>query len=667
MARFSIPSAVDLYRYVFEDFRGVDLTSTPAAISERRSPEAPNMIRDIPGKVRKRQGYQKTGTYAGRINGVFRLNDRVIIHAGDKLYFNGEEIYSGIADELSCGKQFRDKLLILDGKKALVYGEFEEEKENSTEESGTEESGQVNGTTGDDQTGEGSGAEGDSTGTDEEEPVMTYQVKALEDIAYVPTIIISRDPTKGGGATLEPINLIGRKFTESFRGTSTDKIYHLTTDSLAEDKVTVRILKSEGEWEDKTEDVDFTVDREAGTVTFQEAPGTSPVSGADNVEITAAKEREGYRDRINLCRFSCIFGINGAANRVFVSGNPDMKNSDWYCSLDDFTFFGDTWYSVLGQEDSAITGYSVINDKLAAHKSSSEEGRNIILRKGELTDSGVSFPVTGTLIGRGAFGWQTFGYLGDEPLFLTDLGVMAITAADLTGEKYSQNRSYYINGVLTEEAGLKDSYAFVWRDFYLLSVGNGRVYILDGLQKQYEQYSPYSSYQYECYYWDHVPARVMWEDETGALCFGDKEGNTFRFYDDKYDQASYNDDGAAIAARWDFPDLPGKLFFKNKTFRRGAVMLAPAIATGVEVYVQKKGIWSHIFSSGAKALYFDFTYINWEKINFSSDDTPRTMNFKMKIKKVDKVRFSLRNEAYNEPFGVYMFALEYTQGSYYKG
>lgn len=51
--------------------------------------------------------------------------------------------------------------------------------------------------------------------------------------------------------------------------------------------------------------------------------------------------------------------------------------------------------------------------------------------------------------------------------------------------------------------------------------------------------------------------------------------------------------------------------------------------------------------SGARAMYFDFTHINWERINFSTDDTPRTIGGKIKIKKVDKVAFSLRNEQLN--------------------
>lgn len=628
---FNIPASPARNVVEISTFKGVDLNSSPSNVETYRSPNAPNMMRDVPGKVRKRQGYEKIGAYGGRINGVHILRDvekgveKILTHAGTKLYLDGAAIYSGMADDRSVGRQFYGKLFIFDGKKALCYGEFEK---------------------------------ADKT--------KAFMVKALEDAAYIPTVIISRKPS-GGGTTLEPLNLIGRKWKESFLSDGTSKVYQLTTKELDADKVTVRIMTKEGEWTDKTEGTDFTVDRKAGTVTFTTAPGESPVTGYDNVEITAAKTREGYADKINKCKIISLYGVNGATDRMFISGNPEYPNQDWYCKLGDGFFWGDLWYSTLGQDGSAVVGYSIINDRLAVHKSDAEEGRNVILRKGEMDGKDATFPIVGTLSGRGALGSHAFGYLGSEPLFLTDIGIMAITAADLTGEKYSQSRSYYIDNALTAEKNLQDAFAYVWRDFYLISMGTGRVYLLDGLQKSYEKNNPYSNFQYECYYWENVPARVFWEDSEGRLCFGDDKGNIFRFFDDVTAQKSYNDNGAAIPARWDTPDLSGKLFYKNKSFRRVDVMLAPAIATGVKVLAQIKGIWNEIFDSGVSAKFFDFNYLDFDAFNFSTDDTPRTIGSKIKIKKVDKVAFSLRNEKKNEPFGIYRFAVEYTEGSNYKG
>ena len=83
----------------------------------------------------------------------------------------------------------------------------------------------------------------------------------------------------------------------------------------------------------------------------------------------------------------------------------------------------------------------------------------------------------GALQGAGALGKYTFAYISSEPVFLTRLGVYAITPADITGERYAQNRSFYINKALQEEANPEEAYGFAYKDFYLLSL-NGTVYLL---------------------------------------------------------------------------------------------------------------------------------------------------------------------------------------------
>ena len=88
MAQFTVPSQSSKYSTVVEAFRGVDLNNSPSNVGKSRSPEAPNMIRDQVGKVRKRTGYTTKVTASGgaAINGVHRLGDVLFIHAGTKLY-----------------------------------------------------------------------------------------------------------------------------------------------------------------------------------------------------------------------------------------------------------------------------------------------------------------------------------------------------------------------------------------------------------------------------------------------------------------------------------------------------------------------------------------------------------------------------------------------------
>ncbi len=255
---------------------------------------------------------------------------------------------------------------------------------------------------------------------------------------------------------------------------------------------------------------------------------------------------------------------------------------------------------------------------------------------------------------------DTFCRTDKEPLFLTDRGVFAITAEELTGEKYSQERSYYIGSAIREAEDRSAASACIYGDFYAMAL-DGTVYLLDLQQKTYEKNSPYSSFQYECYYFPDIPARVMFTDKDGALCFGTADGKLCRFASDPDSPASYNDDGEAITAYWDTADFDGNLFFQTKSFTGVAARLAAAPVTGVKIYALVRGIWKQVYDAKSKARYLSFDYIDFAKFTFSGDQTPRTLYGKVKLKKVDKVRFRLRNDEVNEPFGLYAFGVQYKE------
>lgn len=621
MAQFSIPAAEPKYSATIEYFRGVDLLNSPSNVDESRSPAAPNMIRDQVGKVRKRMGYttRATAPNGSRINGVHFLNGERLIHAGTKLYkLSGTEwteLADDMADTLSKSFSFDGKLYLLDGNTYRVYDGIE--------------------------------------------------VKAVSEEAYVPTIIISRN-TEGGGVSYEALNLLGLAWKESFLGKADVKAYQLTTVELGEESVKVEILDADGEWVEKTEGTDFSVDREAGLVTFVTAPGESPVKGQDNVRITASKAREGYADKINKCRVFAVYGVGGAEDRIFLSGNPDEPGQDWYSGFEDPTYFPDTAYTKVSRDGSAVEGYAVLGNTLATFLQGKGVGRNAVVRTGSLDENGEAlFRITNTLLGEAPVAPHSFAYLGKDPLFLTGRGVYAITAEELTGEKYSQERSYYISSALAEYEAGEEAFASVYRDFYVLSIG-GNLYFLDGQQRSYEKDRPYSSYQYEAYYWPDIGARLTWT-EDGALWFGTEDGKLKEFARNVDDPESYNDDGAAIDAYWETSDFDGKTFFKNKTFTAVSVRLAAAVLTGVKIYAQRRGIWKLVYDAKERARFFDWNYIDFSKFVFSSDWTPRTLSGKVKIKKVDKTRFRLQNSEKNEPFGIYAFGVEWKEpGSNYK-
>nr|MCR5256093.1 hypothetical protein [Acetatifactor sp.] len=147
------------------------------------------------------------------------------------------------------------------------------------------------------------------------------------------------------------------------------------------------------------------------------------------------------------------------------------------------------------------------------------------------------------------------------------------------------------------------------------------------------------------------------------LYFGDDNGNLFRFYDTPDDPDVYNDNGAPIYAVWETKDIDGGSFFKYKTFKYLAVQLASALRTSVRISYLKKGVWTLLKEDSLTATYLMFSKLVFSRFSFSSDNTPRTVSTKMRIKKIDKVRFRFENDTVNEPFGVFNYALEYTVNS----
>ena len=142
-----------------------------------------------------------------------------------------------------------------------------------------------------------------------------------------------------------------------------------------------------------------------------------------------------------------------------------------------------------------------------------------------------------------------------------------------------------------------------------------------------------------------------------------------RFYTDEKDLNSYNDNGKAIPAKWQTPDISGKLFYKNKTFRYVGLRVTPARSSSVIIEAEKNGVWEEVKADYAKIKYFSFEGLTFARtqgdhpqFTFQCDKTQKVITTKTRIKKVDKVQFRFSNSEVNEPLGLNNFALEYTQG-----
>lgn len=557
-----------------------------------------------------------------------------------------EKVYSDANQARSQSWQLNDKLVILDGKNIFLY-----------------EFGQA--------------------------------LKSITSgIGYIPTITRSKNPTNNqgepsGGTSFDALNLVQPAFIESFVVTEDTKTYawfNLSLHNLDAKNFIVEVLDENGNWVKQTLNQDYYQNFSNGYVFFLQNhyPGVSPVPGEDNVRITAYKTIDGYADRITKCTVGTLFGVGGAANRLFLSGNPDHPNWDFYSGQFDPTYFPDTGYSVLGSASSAIVGYATVNNYLATFKDEYDPAQNVTIREGDLItdDNGIdrpAFKIINTLQGNGAVAPYSFAYLQTEPLFLTRSGICAITPQDITGERYSQNRSFYLNGKLTKESDLEDAVAVIFNDQYVLAL-NRKLYILDGLQPMRTDKSmPYSTRQYAGFYCTNVPASCIWVDDQ-ALWIGTYNGKVCRFDNDIESLESYNDDGEPIYCCWETPDLDGRLFYKNKTFRYFAIRIMNALRTSCGLLYKKPSIvidedtgeeiekaWTLIKKDAATGTIFDFNFIDFARFSFNTDMTAKVVHAKVRVKKVDKAQFKIENDAKNEPFGLFDLALEYIESGNYKG
>lgn len=631
MAQFPVPKSPARSTITMSVFQGADFTNSPGNVSLTQSPNCINMIRDVPGKVRKCMGYKKIEEFSNKstVNGYHRLvgSEYAIIHCGTNFILctqGGTHIDGGTTRETvlttnannakSHSWQFGESLYIQDGIRLYKW--------------------------------------------DGGKSIQVVS-EIEDDVAYIPTVSIATDPM-GGGQMYEDVNLLGNKFKQLFYSEETSTEYHLLFTDLSENYIKVRVLDDEGNWVEKTKGSDYTVDFQNGVIHFLVAPGKSPVEGEDNVEITAAKEFEGYADRINNCTIGYRYGVNGGVDYLFVSGNDSNINYDWFCSVNDPTYWPDTNYSVIGSSESRIMGYTTFNGKLATFKDDEEPEMNIVLREGTTLENKTVFRVCNALRGEGTISKECFGYLANEPLFLTKLGVYSIASQDITGEKYGQLRSFFLNGKLLKEDKLENAFSFVYNDFYWLCI-NGVCYILDGLQPlTTDPAAPYSTRQFAGFYRTNVPATCMWE-HNGALYFGTRFGTVHKFYTDYTSLMAYNDDEKPIEAVWETADISGNLFYKNKTFRYIAVRVMAALQTSIAIYAQKKGVWTFVKEDEMEGRYLSFGNIQFSKFTFSSDMTDQIVASKTRLKKIDKVRFRFVNNKYNEPFGLMDVGLEYVQ------
>jgi len=594
---------VQLYTTGYAGFKGVDFSSDPAKVSASRSPDAINLISDAGGWPEKRPGWRTLLTLPGSVNGIFSYKaggaETLIAHAGTGLYRFTE---GGESELLLSGLSDHPSVAMISGEKLYIL-----------------------------------------TGGDY---VVYDGSTAAEVTGYIPLTTFGRAPA-GGGTAYEPVNLLQPKRQNSFLSDGTSKVYQLDTDGIdGVESVTVNGAAVTG----------YTVNASAGTVTFGTAPAGPQVAGRDNVFILFSKTVAGYRDRIAGCT---VMGEYQGA--FFATGNPAQPAFDYRSALSDPTYFPDTGYSRIGMDQAAIMGYLKIGAYQAIVKEESGMDTTIFLRKAAVMGSETVFPVEPGLSGIGAVSNRGFATLIDEPLFLTRLGVYAVTTSEVTFERTMRDRSYFINARLKTE-DLKNAILAPWNGYLLIAVPGGRMYVLDGKRDLSEKSGRFDS-GYEGYFWENMPASCL-SPMGDRLYFGCADGRICKMNTDVEGIDRFSDDGDAILARWSTKADDDGDFMKRKTLKKkgAGVMIKPYTRSSCKIYLRTEKDFGKLARQSTMDI-FDWEDIDFERFTFSATDAPQVVPLKTKVKKYITLQIIVENDQANEGFGVYGIIKRYTRGS----
>ncbi len=544
-----------------DEFRGVDFTSSVLDVDKRRAVSAKNLLPEA-GRNVKRPGWMQVHLLEGCIHGMWTFTrgdtEELIVHAGSGLYEVYEEggvsksrAVRGCTELLGDGDSeafFYGGRMYLTGHKAyLVYGSWDGGETYELREVAEDEDTYV--------------------------PVTTIGINAVGEVD-------DEGNVKDTRVSWEPVNRLTSKRKNRMMGKNAETAsWYLDsgvdwTNQNQNCDVTVEVetrmgvdimtyrLESRLHLEGVTfeNDLVFTSDAlpegftkgavggkvygGANTTTivlnFKTPP---PLEGEDNITVTFVKAVEGHAESIGKCRFGVLYGAGGNADRLFLSGNPDTPEMEYYSYWRDPTYFPDNHYNRVGTSYSAVTGFARVSDGvLAAFKEDDRQEPTIyyhtateeeVYSKSELQRVDFVLTTQSGNIGEGIVSRRASVDFFGDPLILSENGVFGIvmrqnlTVADRYAAERSRNIREKLKQIGTSKAPspTKRAVGVVYENKYWLFVG-GVCFVADeGYTFKPKEAS--GGYQYEWWYLDNIPA-VSAAVMGDALWFGTEDGRVCR-------------------------------------------------------------------------------------------------------------------------------------------
>lgn len=540
MAQMSVPAEPSYKTTSYNGLKGADFSNDPSLVARNHSPDLLNMISDNGGSPIKRKGWEVTDTVQGVVRNIWHFqmfgkvwhvvavyNDAVglVIY---EMTSDGSMTYK--ADHEStlppCGFFFQSQDESKTGFYVFVRNRvFMLRPTNET-----------------------------STQLTVTEPNVT--------------IPVARELTnfRGEGGITYGFNLLTSKATYKFcdgRATTfTPRHYWVFPENSPfsiNSIESVKLLKTDGTWEDITSDTSKYSIGSTGRSLYLQTDTYVSDTTMNIIEVTVKINGiDALANRAKICACNCATVYSQmTAGQVFVSGNPIYPQYVWYSELDDPTYFPDVNYLFVGGAGTKVKGMIPFNSQIAVFKEPSvTESTIFMLNYTTATDQKVAadgttstetrdvYQVKHGFTGIGSLSADTVFSLGDEPLFLSQHGIMGMVSNAINSANAVKSRSDFLNPRLIEEDDLSNAVATVHKNYYILVV-NEHAYILDMRQKS-SDYKGNTSYLYESYYWDNIPASCISSDGE-TLWFGTSDGRICRFkntgqMDDYSDGTHYGDE-----------------------------------------------------------------------------------------------------------------------------
>ncbi|MBQ7308360.1 MAG: hypothetical protein IJW82_07535 [Clostridia bacterium] len=278
---------------------------------------------------------------------------------------------------------------------------------------------------------------------------------------------------------------------------------------------------------------------------------TPPIENSSNITIQFCYESE-ESSFIKNAKLSVLFGGSGDANRLFLS---DGTNKHIWSEMNDFSYFPDTNYDILGSESSNIVGYVKGSDGLLlAFKEKNGNDSTIYYITGTDTqkEDSEGNKIFDTIFTKKAgnsndtiINKNASVNLNGDNLILTQNGIKGVVLQEniTTNEYIIQNRSKNIDSRLLQH-NLKNAIGFVFKNKYYLAIDNV-VYVCDSKFKFQSQDDINNSFNYEWWYLTNIDAQVFCEINN-ELFFGTSDGNICKFQKEDFEDKKIIEDNVSI-------------------------------------------------------------------------------------------------------------------------